>query len=1474
MADPNQTDSYARDGTRQAARYMPALDPAYVPLDERSAQDLLIFVRQFAQEIRYYTLDDEVDGAWTSFLGSSDNDLSLSRAAAFLQTPALFDPTRDPELYRPHFVLFLAFLKLFQNAQIYLNGITGRHLDFYYRNILGMRNNPATPDQVNLILALAPGMDAVEVPAATRASAGRDSAGRDLIYATDSLIVVNRAQIAQISSACLDKRFIGTKDARTEHKNDREDAVQAMLTIALGDPTPGDPLPPYPGEDKTALPALLDKVRNLLQFAHGPNLPPAPNLYMNFFDLDTLMQLKQQRDNSDGEWTQINGFLQKAGKKRDGNFNTNFGTSRNFEQNLETAVGGKPDFSGLPEVKSVYDAYDFRTRSDVEQFIEQKLFMDPADFATMMQIKLKIDAQWNQIDGILQQAGAAKTPGFDFTKIPNYDPTDFAANLKTAVNPDFTKAGDIGGIHITDIDSYYKAVQQARAYFYISPEVDTSLEDLLTLLNTFHKTNPDPTDAEWAAVDIILGASYKEKTYSARRAALQKAREDAEKNKAGSGFAAMLLLALGEDPKLTDDAASLLSQIQPFVLSTSDFQTLQAASDPANNTDWQQVYGIVEVAQRNVQALPEPVPYQTDWRNLYPAPDATKELVLGFQGSADVTRWKTFGEVPASTDPKQPPTTLLGMAFSSPLLAMSEGTRTITLTLGFHPEQWGARGLDAFLSTGPNPYPIKFEISTKKGWLEAPSLTVTNGNSYTQLTGGDASDLKGIQWILQFDQKADAFAPPPPGQPGDQNPWPILRMSLRENYQQALGQFTIAYPPIADLLLAKAHVTVKVQGITGLSIANDGNALNPKKPFLPFGTAPIVGQRFFVSHPELVTKRLDSVTFNLQWMGAPADFQQYYKNYDETLITSASPFKTTVLLFDEHTPFDLADHEPLFPNPPNSPTYAFSVNVSGNKALQNYVYVGLPDADFPADVVDWSRYFIWELEAPDFQHEEYPAVAAAKAVQLAADIANKGQGSITADNYKVNPPYTPKLKSLTVDYTASLELTIENTGATSVDQFYHLHPFGYNYIAGDPVPGGFLFMPSYENQGELYIGLQNVEAPQNVSILFQAAEGSANPDLTPPTIGWSVLNGDQWDDADGHLILGDTTRGLINTGIIQVNLPEVAPSMRMPAGLYWIRAVAQQNSTAVCDTIALQTQAVSATLVDNGNAADHYSTPLPVASIKRFISPIAGIASVSQPYTSRGGRAAEVDSAFYTRVSERLRHKQRAVSAWDYERLVLAQFPDVYKVKCIPAALQPENAGSGLVQVVVIPDIRNKIPFDPFEPKAPADVLRDIQDFLSTRVPDWVDLRVQNAQYIAVKVRLAVRFIGEGDESYYAKRLNDDLNRYLAPWAYDEGADIVIGGRIYANSIVDFVDRQPYVDYIAKIELFSSSDGENFTRILPPQVGDPNYILGYFVEAQQPNQILVAAHQHQIDVISDAGYSVQKLVGIGYMTIELDFVVA
>lgn len=69
MADLNELELIAPDGTSQAQRSMEALSPDYAPVDERSAQDLLAFVRQYAEEIRYFDLNNAPAGAWTGFLG-------------------------------------------------------------------------------------------------------------------------------------------------------------------------------------------------------------------------------------------------------------------------------------------------------------------------------------------------------------------------------------------------------------------------------------------------------------------------------------------------------------------------------------------------------------------------------------------------------------------------------------------------------------------------------------------------------------------------------------------------------------------------------------------------------------------------------------------------------------------------------------------------------------------------------------------------------------------------------------------------------------------------------------------------------------------------------------------------------------------------------------------------------------------------------------------------------------------------------------------------------------------------------------------------------------------------------------------------------------------------------------------------------------------------------------------------------------
>jgi len=295
---------------------------------------------------------------------------------------------------------------------------------------------------------------------------------------------------------------------------------------------------------------------------------------------------------------------------------------------------------------------------------------------------------------------------------------------------------------------------------------------------------------------------------------------------------------------------------------------------------------------------------------------------------------------------------------------------------------------------------------------------------------------------------------------------------------------------------------------------------------------------------------------------------------------------------------------------------------------------------------------------------------------------------------------------------------------------------------------------------------------------------------------------------------------------------------------------------------------VSATFVDRDNAPDHQDQKLPERSITKLLERVPQIAAVEQPYPSRGGKAAEAGGGFYTRVSERLRHKQRALTIWDYERLVLERFPELYKVKCIPANALQHVDRPGTIEIIVIPNVRGQSIANPFEPKTSANMIADIEAYLADKRPPQATVRVRNAHYVPVKVRVGVRFLPGRDEGFYKKQLNEDINRFLSPWAYDEGADITIGGKIFANSIVNFIDERDYVDYVATIKLFSSEDGRSF------KLAQPKASQGYFVATDRPDGVLVAAQEHEIDIITDVGYLEKNFTGLNYMKLELDFIVA
>ncbi|HEX8115076.1 MAG TPA: baseplate J/gp47 family protein, partial [Kofleriaceae bacterium] len=693
---------------------------------------------------------------------------------------------------------------------------------------------------------------------------------------------------------------------------------------------------------------------------------------------------------------------------------------------------------------------------------------------------------------------------------------------------------------------------------------------------------------------------------------------------------------------------------------------------------------------------------------------------------------------------------------------------------------------------------------------------------------------------------------------------PAVRVMLRPIQLAAGAPYTTRYTELSALRLVGVRVRVDASGLCPQRLQSDERMLDPAKPFMPFGAAPALGSWLRIGHSELSGKPLDQLQLDLEWMGLPGDLATHYGAYlrkDKSRLVDVDKIAVDLSLIDRGQPTKLRLGAALF-----GATSSISVPAISPPA-GNLDPDALSAAALPDELASWRRTLQCVLVGSDFGHAVYPALAASKAVDLATDVANQ-KPDLDADSYKVNPPYTPKLKSLSLTYSASLAIRLDaGPPDAGVARILYVHPFGqcdvHRELGATPPAAGVPFLPRYDNDGELYLGLTDVAPPQSVALLFQLAEGSADPDLPAQPVVWSYLDGDCWRPF-AHRVLRDTTGGLTSAGIVELALDPVAPSARFGDGLYWIRAAVEQNTASVCDTIDIHPQAVSAVFVDHDNAPDHFRTPLSPGSIKKLSSRIAGIAGVRQPYTSRGGRAAEDPSRFATRVSERLRHKQRALSMWDYERLILENFPQVYKARCLPA---PATA-PGKVEIIVIPDIHDLLPSDPFEPKAPSSLLGEIANYLRGRMPAFADVVVRNPRYVSVRVRLSVRFRNAGNDAFYIRTLNDDLNRFLSPWAFDDGSDIVLGGRIYANSIVDFVDRRDYVDYVAGVQLFwRTADGDY--QVIPPDQGDE----GYFVTAASPDAVLVAARTHEITVLTEAAFDETSLFGINFMKVGLDFFV-
>ncbi|MCG8700920.1 MAG: hypothetical protein MI922_22905, partial [Bacteroidales bacterium] len=424
-----------RDGTSQQNREMEALKPGYIPVEERSMEELIAEVQRLAQEIHFFNINNQPENTWEYFLvedpeayqkASPEEKKGLReqwavQLASYVDNPESFisDKKKFARLSQPHTVLFITFLRLLNHVKSKINGLTQKHLNFYFQERLGLTPKEAVPDIVNVLLELTENIDKLEVKKGTIFLAGKDKDGNELHYKTNEDAVISKAKITQLKNVFVDKQLITVKVAHQNNRNTPDKGLLSMMQIALGDPNPGDELPAFP-----------DGINNLLELndalGSGDNTAAISYIEKHLFLSEESFQLIMRKylDDKQGistDWKEVYTMLDEA-YKRKFKFNRkqelkNLHDNNGFEELMKHMFGNPNPGNSLPpyhgttaSLTRIFEdlgSDDANTKREALDYVEDELKLSDLDFMHVMQTSNNTDTSdedWEKFYRILELA--------------------------------------------------------------------------------------------------------------------------------------------------------------------------------------------------------------------------------------------------------------------------------------------------------------------------------------------------------------------------------------------------------------------------------------------------------------------------------------------------------------------------------------------------------------------------------------------------------------------------------------------------------------------------------------------------------------------------------------------------------------------------------------------------------------------------------------------------------------------------------------------------------------------------------------------------------------------------------------------------------------------------------------------------------------------------------------------------------------
>jgi hypothetical protein len=863
--------------------------------------------------------------------------------------------------------------------------------------------------------------------------------------------------------------------------------------------------------------------------------------------------------------------------------------------------------------------------------------------------------------------------------------------------------------------------------------------------------------------------------------------------------------------------------------------------------------------------------------------------VMQKDAQGKVLSWDTLGARVPDPSTQQ----MLGISFASPMLLLREGIRKIKLSLRYSgdPDLNMLRQSKAYLSTLNDWFEVSTDIqladpSSAHNILISIELKNTDPSIERFLVDPDGMEGSWPMFKLVFDQITGPEVPPPMlhSMQIDVTVTGVENLQLYNDYGALSTK--VAFPPFgpsplngSDFILGSNEIFSKpLNSLTvelnwsvlppdfaiyyqtyNLYLNNQLRILKTPEPSWwekIFGkketTEPVIKEEnepfnntcFTINFEVLEEKTWTPVVFNTI---APAATQPAPGQAESTQETPAQPSAEPAIAS--------SSADPLTTTTPNAAPVA-STNLlflEDNKqlsAFSTYSSTAMPlkacDPSLQNQPMKFTElstagFMKMELTGPEYGFGSgiYPNVVSAVTLYNSQVLYNKEDVAF-ADPAQM--PFAPKLKGLSVDYSASVQYVFDQE-STAIEtlkdypvQCFLYTPFGnykiydnldqppaQKYTIGGPdtnqkkAPSGIPLYACYEYEGYLYLAIDDLVPASKFNLYFEMATKTASRRAADAKVGYYYLSTEGWLPL---AVLSDGTRNLTCSGIVSLNVPAdiTMESSLMPGQNYWM-SIAANDISHVAATVLLSTNGVEVQRTDTTESDANTDPTIPADTITKTQKTFPLISTLLQPFPSFGGRAAENMEAMNQRISNRLKTKDRAVTVSDYIRLIRQEFNDIYDaVSIYDSTVKTTN-------VYVVKSVDVWTAPHAFLPMVSSSQEDQIQVHLRERTSAFSVISVMNPDFQSVTVCATITIQSGYEFLTIQQEVIHALNIYLSPWIKNDGTQVEIYQDITDVQVSGFIKTISGVVTVEAVSfktwMYNPADADAEKAAIPQQTVAP-----------------------------------------------------